>query len=42
MATLPGVPLYAACGYEPVEETDVVLEDGVLLPCVSMVKPIAP
>jgi GNAT superfamily N-acetyltransferase len=42
MATLPGVWLYAACGYEPVEETDVVLEDDVLLPCKSMVQPIAP
>jgi GNAT superfamily N-acetyltransferase len=40
-ATLPGVPLYAACGFEPVAEMDVVLADGVELPCVSMEKPIA-
>jgi GNAT superfamily N-acetyltransferase len=38
MATLPGVPLYAACGFEPVEESDVTLTDGVVLPCLSMRK----
>jgi GNAT superfamily N-acetyltransferase len=40
LATLAGVPLYLACGYEPLEEIDVELSDGVTLPCVSMEKPI--
>jgi GNAT superfamily N-acetyltransferase len=39
-ATLPGVPLYAACGFEPVEELEVVLADGVPLSCLWMAKPI--
>ncbi|MBX3187182.1 MAG: GNAT family N-acetyltransferase [Labilithrix sp.] len=38
MATLPGVPLYRACGYEDVEPFDVVLPDGVKLPCIRMRK----
>jgi GNAT superfamily N-acetyltransferase len=38
MATLPGVPLYLAFGFESVEETEVVLPDGVTLACVSMEK----
>ena len=38
MATLPGVPLYAACGYEPVEPTEIELPDGVRLECVRMVR----
>jgi GNAT superfamily N-acetyltransferase len=42
MATLPGVPLYVACGFEPLEEVEVVLEDGVALACVAMEKPIRP
>jgi GNAT superfamily N-acetyltransferase len=37
-ATLPGVPLYEACGFEPVEEVDTVLVDGVRLGCVTMEK----
>jgi GNAT superfamily N-acetyltransferase len=41
MATLPGLPLYLACGYERVEDADVVLEDGVRLACVAMEKPIS-
>jgi GNAT superfamily N-acetyltransferase len=41
MATLPGVPLYLACGFEPLEEGEVVLEDGVRLTCVAMEKPIS-
>jgi GNAT superfamily N-acetyltransferase len=41
MATLPGVPLYLACGFEPLEEVEVVLEDGVRLACVAMEKPIS-
>jgi GNAT superfamily N-acetyltransferase len=39
-ATLPGVPLYQACGFEPLEEVDTVLVDGVRLRCVTMEKPI--
>jgi GNAT superfamily N-acetyltransferase len=39
-ATLPGVPLYRACGFEPFEEVDTVLVDGARLTCVSMEKPI--
>jgi len=39
-ATLPGVPLYLAYGFEPVDEFDVALSDGVKLECVSMEKPI--
>jgi GNAT superfamily N-acetyltransferase len=40
LATLPGVPLYLACGFEPLEESEVALTDGVTLRCVSMEKPI--
>jgi GNAT superfamily N-acetyltransferase len=36
MATLPGVPLYRVCGYEPVQEVTVELPDGVQLGCVLM------
>ena len=39
-ATLPGVPLYQACGFEPLEEVDTVLVDRARLRCVSMEKPI--
>lgn len=38
MATLPGVPLYRACGYEELEPFDVILPDGVPLPCIRMRK----
>jgi GNAT superfamily N-acetyltransferase len=38
MATLPGVPLYEACGYRPVEDTVIALPDGVRLGCVVMRK----
>jgi GNAT superfamily N-acetyltransferase len=41
LATLPGVPLYRACGFEAVEEAEVALEDGVRLACVAMEKPIS-
>src|SRR5262245_33082657 len=41
LATLPGVPLYRAYGFEPLEETDVALVDGVRLACVAMEKPIS-
>lgn len=36
MATLPGVPLYSACGYEPHETTEIELPDGVRLECLRM------
>ena len=38
MATLPGVPLYEACGYKRVEEKDIELPDGVVLGGMRMVK----
>lgn len=38
MATMPGVPLYRACGYEPVEEADLELPDGVVLAGMRMRK----
>jgi GNAT superfamily N-acetyltransferase len=41
MATLPGVPLYRAYGFIYLEEQEVVMPDGVAIPCVSMEKPIA-
>jgi GNAT superfamily N-acetyltransferase len=41
LATLPGVPLYLACGFEPLEEVDVPMTDGVPLRCVAMEKPIS-
>jgi GNAT superfamily N-acetyltransferase len=40
MATLPGVPLYRAYGFSDLEELEVVMPDGVSIPCVSMEKPI--
>jgi GNAT superfamily N-acetyltransferase len=36
MATLPGVPLYEACGYEPIEPTTLTLPDGTRLGAVRM------
>ncbi|MBV8518065.1 MAG: GNAT family N-acetyltransferase [Acidobacteria bacterium] len=38
MATLPGVPLYRACGYEELEPTVIRLPDGVELETVRMGK----
>ena len=38
MATLPGVPLYRATGYVGDERFDVILPDGVPLPCIRMSK----
>ncbi|MFN0121183.1 MAG: GNAT family N-acetyltransferase [Blastocatellia bacterium] len=38
MATLPGVPLYQACGYIPIEAVDVPMPDGFVLPCIRMGK----
>src|SRR5262245_23373454 len=40
-ATLPGVPLYRACGFETIEEGEATLSDGVRLAYVTMEKPIA-
>lgn len=40
MATLPGVPLYLAYGFRPLEDVEVVMPDGVGIACVSMEKPI--
>ena len=40
MATLPGVPLYRATGYIDREHFDVILPDGVPLPCLRMDKPL--
>lgn len=36
MATLPGVPLYRACGYEDVERTTIELPDGTPLDTILM------
>lgn len=36
MATLPGVPLYRACGYEEIERAAIELPDGARLDCVKM------
>jgi GNAT superfamily N-acetyltransferase len=38
MATLPGVPLYSACGYEEIEKAAIELPDGVRLDCIRMGK----
>ena len=39
VATLPGIPLYRAAGYEPTAAVeDIVLADGVRLPCQAMTK----
>ena len=40
-ATMSGLPLYAAYGFEPIEEFEVTLPDGVALECVAMEKPIS-
>jgi GNAT superfamily N-acetyltransferase len=40
MATLPGVPLYEAYGFERLEELEITMPDGVTLPCATMEKPI--
>jgi len=36
VATLPGLPLYRAYGFEPLQETEVTMPDGVTIPCVAM------
>jgi GNAT superfamily N-acetyltransferase len=37
-ATLPGVPLYQVCGYEPMKELAVTMPDGETLPILQMGK----
>ena len=36
------VPLYRACGFEPIEVLEPAASDGVRIPCVSMEKSIGP
>ena len=38
---MPGLPLYRSYGFEEIDEHEVVMPDGVSIPCVSMEKPIA-
>jgi GNAT superfamily N-acetyltransferase len=38
MAILTGVPLYVACGYSVTERVDLPLPDGLVFPCMKMVK----
>jgi GNAT superfamily N-acetyltransferase len=40
VATLPGLPLYRTYGFTELEHRDVVMPDGVAIPCVAMEKPI--
>jgi GNAT superfamily N-acetyltransferase len=40
VATLPGLPLYLAYGFRRLDDVDVVMPDGVVIPCVSMAKAI--
>jgi GNAT superfamily N-acetyltransferase len=43
VATLPGVPLYMAYGFEPIgEQYEITLSDGVKMACLAMGKPIQP
>jgi GNAT superfamily N-acetyltransferase len=41
MATLPGLPLYLAYGFERLKDVEVTMPDGVAIPCATMRKPIA-
>jgi GNAT superfamily N-acetyltransferase len=41
VATLPGEPLYAAFGYQPIEPVNIDLGDGYTLRCVRMGKALA-
>jgi len=38
VATKPGLPLYLSYGFQPLEEFDVTMPDGVAIGCVSMEK----
>jgi GNAT superfamily N-acetyltransferase len=40
VSTLPGLPLYLAYGFQPLEKVDVAMPDGVTIACVSMEKSI--
>jgi GNAT superfamily N-acetyltransferase len=40
VSTLPGLPLYLAYGFRPLEEVEVTMPDGLQIACVSMEKPI--
>jgi N-acetylglutamate synthase-like GNAT family acetyltransferase len=40
VATMPGLPLYLSYGFQPLEELEVTMPDGVAVECVSMEKPI--
>jgi GNAT superfamily N-acetyltransferase len=42
MSTMPGVPLYLAYGFRPLEEVDIPLPDGLTIAGVTMDKPIDP
>ena len=42
MATLPGVPLYRSFGFRDVEETEIVMPDGVTIGGVLMDRPVDP
>ncbi|MCA1700069.1 MAG: GNAT family N-acetyltransferase, partial [Actinobacteria bacterium] len=39
-ATLPGVPLYRAFGFQELERFDVTMPDGVAVACVTMERPV--
>ena len=38
VATLPGEPLYVACGYQRIEPLDIPIPDGSILPAIKMGK----
>jgi GNAT superfamily N-acetyltransferase len=40
LATLPGVPLYRALGFQEVEPMEVPMPGGLVLPCIRMERPI--
>ena len=40
VATMPGLPLYLACGFERIEDLAVTMPDGVTIAGVAMEKPI--
>ncbi|MGH3137102.1 MAG: GNAT family N-acetyltransferase [Gaiellaceae bacterium] len=42
MSTMPGLPLYLAYGFQPLEEVDIPLPDGLTIAGVTMDKPIDP
>lgn len=41
MATLPGVPLYSACGYQKGDHVDVPIDDDRAIECIKMFKELA-